>query len=209
MRARRRGKPVASPSALGMDRVDGCTTSYPPLPRALNVRLYIGMSAHPDSGMSAGCETRAMNMGARAITHTRTSSRGTVRLSESRPTHSSGTSGDSEVTYCFKMGNRGRSDSGTCGLNGVGLMKARNGNLQRISCPSETSYVQTPWHAGGKSSSTASFGRSVNGAETGQRERALLYLFAPSPDHAADPRVSEYVCSGESGRADRRGGTQR
>ena len=37
----------------------------------------------------------------------------------------------------------------------------------------------------------------------------LLYLFGPSPDQAADPRDSEYVCSGESGRADRQGGTQR
>ena len=45
---------------------------------------------------------------------------------------------------------------------------------------------------------------------TGQRHgRALLYLFAPSPDHAAHPRDSEYGCNGESGRADRRGGTQR
>jgi hypothetical protein len=40
-------------------------------------------------------------------------------------------------------------------------------------------------------------------------ERELLYLFVPSPDQAADLTDSEYVCSGESGRADRRGGTQR
>jgi hypothetical protein len=42
-----------------------------------------------------------------------------------------------------------------------------------------------------------------------RHERALLNLFAPSPDHTADPGDSECVCSGESGRVGRRGETQR
>ena len=50
----------------------------------------------------------------------------------------------------------------------------------------------------------------IDRPERGQRhEHASLDLLAPSPDHAAAPKDSESVCNGESGRADRRGGTQR
>ena len=55
--------------------------------------------------------------------------------------------------------------------------------------PSNEQLPTFPVFAGENMGTLSAFGR-VEGT-------GLLYLFGPSPDQAADPRDSEYVCSGE------------